>query len=280
VFDLAQQYGPAYLADFEDHLRLLRRAFDGKPWPDWAVRGYVSLTKKILVEEIGFRESGAYSAQPDDLARIIDEVYDNEDVMDRYYLVGLYCTYFLWPHHYKILEFYRTTFLQTGAPPEQISEWGVGHGLLSLEALRTWPHARAALVDISRFSLDFSQRLLEAAGVGVRCQYQRDNVMDMTALPVVDRIICSELLEHVPDPNRLLKQVYDGLRPGGCAYLTGAINAAQPDHIFLFTTSDELFQMVESHGFRINAHLTTSHPNREHELHPPSVLALVVDRPA
>lgn len=272
---LENQYGPSYLQDFERHLGILRLAFPEKPWPDWAVQGFVNLNKAILKEEMHFKQTGQYAAQPEDLERVTQAVYDNEEVMDRYYLVGLYSTYFLWPHHYRILEFYRRSFLQVGPSPNHVMEWGVGHGLLALEALEQWTAAQATLVDLSKFSLAFAGRLLDAAGVAERCQRRQGNVLELQLPRQAERIICSELLEHVPDPDRLLERLRAALAPGGCAYLTGAINAAQPDHVYLFTSDEQLFRLMEKHGFRIQAHLTACHPNREQERDPPAVVALV-----
>jgi ubiquinone/menaquinone biosynthesis C-methylase UbiE len=276
IFDLAQQHGDRYLQDFERHLDLIRSAFPDKPWPDWAVQGYINLNKAILQEEMHFRETGQYAAKPEDLERVTEAVYDNEDVMNRFYLIGLYGTYFLWPHHYQILEFFRRSFLQDGPAPRHMMEWGVGHGLLALEALRQWPAALATLVDLSKFSLDFAARVLAAGDVSRRCETRQGDVLQLEALPPAERIICSELLEHVPDPDGLLDKLRGALAPGGIAYLTGAINAAQPDHVYLFTSDDQLLQMVEAHGFTIRAHLTACHPNRQNDQNPPAVVAMVV----
>jgi len=278
IFDLAAQHGAAYREDFEAHMELLRAAFPGKPYPDWAVEGYINLNKAILKEEMHFRLTGQYAAKPEDLERVLEAVYDNEEVMNRYYLVGLYCTYFLWPHHYKILQFYRKAFLEAGPPPGRLMEWGVGHGLLALEALRRWREAPATLVDLSKFSLAFAERLLMTAEVGGRCQSRYGDLLELDDLPQADRIICSELLEHVPDPDKLLERVRGALTPGGIAYLTGAINAAQPDHVYLFSSDEQLFRMIADHGMTIRAHLTACHPSRESERNPPAVVAMVVER--
>jgi len=81
----------------------------------------------------------------------------------------------------------------------------------------------------------------------------------------------------VPDPDRLLERLRAALAPGGSAYLTGAINAAQPDHVYLFTSDEQLFRLMEKHGFRVRAHLMACHPNRQAERAPPAVVAMVVE---
>ena len=157
---LADQYGAGYLNDFEACLSRLRRAFPDRAWPAWLVDGYLLLNKEILREEKTFRETGLYSAGSEDLGRVKREVYDSQSVMEGYYLVGLLLTYWMWPHHHQMLTFFRERFLVTGDEIDQVSEWGVGHGLLTLTALEAWPRARAEVFDISQHSLSFAGRLL------------------------------------------------------------------------------------------------------------------------
>lgn len=278
IFDLAAERGDVYTQDFEAHLNLLRKAFPERPWPKWAVDGYVNLNKAILKEEMQFRKTGEYTATPDDLEQVTADVYGNESVMDRFYLVGLFCTYFLWPHHYRILEFYRREFLDAGVAPGRFMEWGVGHGLLSHEALKRWEAATATLVDLSEFSLSFTKRLLDAAAPGRKAEYICDDVLTLPETTPAERIVCSELLEHVPDPGLLLQRLRAALAPGGMAYLTGAVNAPQPDHVFLFRSDRELLDMTEQYGFRVRCHLTACHPDRENDKTPPTVVAMVVER--
>jgi hypothetical protein len=275
---LVQEYGPPYLDDFERRLQILRDAFPAKPWPNWAADGYIAFNKSILKEEAGFKETGQYSAAAEDLDDVIDDVYHNPQVMERFYLVGLYCTYFLWPHHYQVLNFYRRNFVHAPAPaPQTFAEWGVGHGLLAYEALKLWDGAQAVIADLSPHSLAFSESLLRATGLWFRCRAVEGDVMTADLAPV-DRLVCSELLEHVPDPVGLLSRIRECLNPGGITYLTGAINAPQPDHVFLFESAGDLLETVRKSGFIIDSHLSVCHPNRARESKPPTVLALVARR--
>ena len=276
--ELEARFGEAYLDDFEAHLELLGRAFPERPWPAWAVQGFVRFNKEILREESQFRESGEYSAKAEDFDRIVEDTYDNADVMDRFYLVGLYCSYFIWPHHYDILTFFREAFLSgAGAEPERLAEWGVGHGLFSALALKRWPRAQAELCDISRHSLNFSEALLRASGALDRCRMLLADVTSGELPQPVDRLICGELLEHTPEPQLLLDRIRQSLRPGGIAYLTGAVNAPQSDHVSLFRSGEELTSLVEGRGFRIRQQVSLCHPNRMAEQNPPTVVAMVIE---
>jgi SAM-dependent methyltransferase len=277
IDQLEQEFGAAYLADFEAHLALLRASHPARAFPAWPVDGYVAFNRMVLREELRFRTSQAYSATAADLERIGEEIYHNEAVMGGYYLVGLYLTYFIWPHHYRMLTLYRDAFLGPQAGDcGAFAEWGVGHGLFSLAALRRWPQASGALYDLSQHSLDFSEALLGAAGVMGRCSLGAADVL-AADLPRVDRLVCSELLEHVADPAGVLRRVRACLNPGGRAFLTAAVNAPQADHVYLFRSEDEVFDMVRAEGLTVREHATVVHPNRQGDATPPAVVGLIAE---
>ncbi|WP_136661019.1 methyltransferase domain-containing protein [Nitratireductor sp. XY-223] len=277
VEGLHTDYGDAYLADFENSLGLLQRAFPDKDFPTWAVRGFQRLGSTILREEVAFKQTGQYSASVEELQALKDDFYSNPEVMEGYYLVGLYCTYFLWPHHYRLLKFYREAFLSPPHDPQGlVMEWGPGHGLLSVEALGRWADSPSLLIDLSPQSLQFSEAVLGASGAGERVETRLEDVLAVPSLPQASRIVCGELLEHVPDPKALVGRIKESLQPGGLAFLTGAINAPQPDHIFLFRSEDELLRLVEEGGLDVHAHLTVRHPSRADDENPPEVTAMVV----
>lgn len=281
VDSLLASHGEAYLEDFERYLGLLTRAFPEKPFPQWPARGFQRLGSTILREEIAFKQTGRYSAGPEELESLKEDFYANPEVMEEYYLVGLLCSYFLWPHHYRLLEFYRRSFLDA-APGDGglVMEWGPGHGLLGLEALYVWRTNPALLIDLSPQSLDFCKGMLSASGMIGRCTLRRGDILSAGDLPAAERIICGELLEHVPDPAALIGGLRSALEKNGRAFLTGAINAPQPDHIFLFRNERELIDLVESEGLSVRAHLTVRHPSRQDDDSPPEVTAMVVEHAA
>ena len=48
------------------------------------------------------------------------------------------------------------------------------------------------------------------------------------------------------------------LKPGGTAFITGALTAAQVDHIYEFRRESELIVLAEQHGMRVRESLSVS----------------------
>jgi SAM-dependent methyltransferase len=120
------------------------------------------------------------------------------------------------------------------APGDRVVDLGCGAGV-TLEVLLTGQRARLVVgVDIAEDALQVAARLRAqrpAGGFGVLRA-------DLThPLPLVDgtidRALCHNVLEALPEPQRLLREVHRVLRPGGRLLLT------HPDYDTLsFSSSD------------------------------------------
>lgn len=69
----------------------------------------------------------------------------------------------------------------------------------------------------------------------------------------VDHVLCNDVLEHVPDPARLIEVFYDVLKPGGNLYLSAPQGWGQhqnPHDYFRFT-SHALSMLLERAGFEV-----------------------------
>jgi SAM-dependent methyltransferase len=91
-----------------------------------------------------------------------------------------------------------------------------------------------------------------------------------------DRVLCAEVLEHVPDPGHLLGEIRRVLKPGGvlavsvprfvperiCWLLSHEYHAVEGGHVRIFR-SRELREAVEAHGLR------RYHRHWAHGLHSP-----------
>ena len=94
-----------------------------------------------------------------------------------------------------------------------VLEVGSGGG----HVLRMFPMARLTATDVSSLQLDVARKNL----TGYDVQFIKGEV-DKIELPAAgyDRVICSEVLEHVVDPDAILAAIGKLLRPTGVAVLT------------------------------------------------------------
>lgn len=95
----------------------------------------------------------------------------------------------------------------------EIAEVGSGGG----HVLRMFPTARLTAIDVSAVYLDIARKNL--AGYDVRFL---KGEADKLALPAAsfDRVICTEVLEHVVDPDSVLAAIARLLRPTGIGVVT------------------------------------------------------------
>ncbi len=105
------------------------------------------------------------------------------------------------------------TAMVAAAPEDQILEVGCGGG----HVLRLFPQARLTGVDVSGKMLQKARRNLE----GYRVTLLKGE-LDTLKLPAYsfDKIVCSEVLEHVVDPEAILAGMQRLLRPDGDVVIT------------------------------------------------------------
>lgn len=100
-------------------------------------------------------------------------------------------------------------------------------------------------------------RATKYVGIDSGQDHMADVVGDAQRLPVasavVDSILCSEVLEHVRDPDAVVAEVFRALKPGGILLLTAPMswNLHYEPNDYRRYTCYGLWQLLESHGFEI-----------------------------
>jgi 2-polyprenyl-3-methyl-5-hydroxy-6-metoxy-1,4-benzoquinol methylase len=233
------------LRDTEEIAGLVRRLVE--PEIDAVVESYRWVCRRLLEEELFFRRHGRYRFAS---VRELEEsgFYESEDV--HHYHRGLLLSQALWRNHAAISQLYVRDFLSRCEPDSRLLEVGPGHGLFLALAAR---HATRALTgwDISPGSLQYTRRNLAEMGVeGVDLALHdiQDGVLENGGF---DRVVASELLEHVEHPGEVLRSLAGVMNPGAEIFINVPVNSPAPDHIYLWSTPDDFFNFISSNGISV-----------------------------
>jgi SAM-dependent methyltransferase len=167
------------------------------------------------------------------------------------------------------------------APGQRVLDLGCGEGR---HAISVWLAAPARVVGIDRNAADIATaqcRATEFAAPDSDPQRalgfaRADGVRLPFADQSFDRVICAEVLEHVPDYAAMLAEIGRVLKPGGvlavsvprwfpewvCWRLSDAYHQVEGGHVRIFRTG-ALTRAIEAHGMR------RFHRHWAHALHVP-----------
>lgn len=253
----ARELDPArFDATAERYLGWLRQA-RGDGWLQRSVDAFAQFSGEVIYEQARYEAAGRYLHTS--FAEAHADVYSQRQVMDDY-LWGVYLTNFLWAHHMDIMRFFQDRFLAPLPDGAHVVEIAPGHGGWGVWALHARPDATLEGYDISPSSIAIASSIAAAAGVSERATYTLRNALDLAAMPEAsaDAVICSFLIEHLEQPELLLAVIGRILKPGGTAFITGALTAAQIDHIYEFRRESELVVLAEQHGLRVRETLSVA----------------------
>ncbi len=237
---------------------------------------FARMTLEVNRLQLRYEMSGRYAVDDYETAR--RTVYDQRTAMENY-MIGLVCSQFAWSNHFSQWCFFEDRFL-TRRPLQRILEMAPGHGWFGLSALKH--HAGATLlgIDISATSVEMSRRVCQAAatpGAEYRLMDAMNPAEEMRE--AFDAVLCGELLEHVPEPERILAAIARTLKADGIAYVTVAITAAAPDHIYEFEDLAQVTTMVTAAGLAIvEQHLSATWTLTPRAKGPPRTLAMILQK--
>jgi SAM-dependent methyltransferase len=243
---LLRERGPRFWPQAEQVARL-SQALGGAP-----IESLAEYTVMYLKEQQRFEKTGKYAS--DDFDEIRSKVYDNPDVMRRFYLEGLMLTHAFWPIHLDIHALFSAAFLPRVADAGVGLEVGFGHGLYLLEILSERPKTRTHSFDISPFSIEYARRLLEAGGVdSARFELALADVRQPLPAPDASRrwAVFAEVLEHIPNPAEALRELRRVLVPGAPLFATTVLFSSAIDHITQFESADQVERLLVDAGFQL-----------------------------
>ncbi|MBL4844354.1 MAG: class I SAM-dependent methyltransferase [Planctomycetes bacterium] len=230
-----------------DRLANLSRRLEGSP-----IESLAEYTVMYLKEQMTFERTGKYSNT--DFDEVYKAVYDNPEVMRRFYLEGLMLTHAFWPIHLDIHLFFDEHFLPLVPPAGEGLEVGFGHGLYICDVLKRHPGARTRSFDISQHAREFATRVLQLEGIeSDRFALEAADIRQ--PLPVEARsqewAVFAEVLEHIPDPQAALHELSRVLAPGAPLFTTTVLNSNAIDHLHQFADAAEVRGMIAKAGFEV-----------------------------
>ena len=241
-------FGEQWSYEFEAVLKAL---FPSPESITAAAKGYATFAMHSMRLQAVFERERKYKSKTHEQAS--GEVYFNERHMMDEYLPGLLLSHFLWPHHFRQLQFFESAFIQAmrAAGARSFLEVGTGTGLYSGLLMRKLPDISGIGFDISPSSKEFTEMHMQALGVGNRYQVELRDVTTDQVEHRSDWLVCVEVLEHLDDPVAFLRGLRHNMSTGAKAFITAAINAAHEDHIYLYRNSEEVLTHFYEAGFTL-----------------------------
>ncbi|MBL8826041.1 MAG: class I SAM-dependent methyltransferase [Planctomycetaceae bacterium] len=214
------------------------------------VDSFVRFTTSVNMSQVRYERAGHYENKT--FEDCLQSLYTEKDEMDDY-LWGVYLTNFLWAHHTEIILFFTERYLKRLDDVQTLIEIAPGHGGWGAYALKHLPQTRLVGYDIAPSSIEIATQIMNAAGFANRARYELKDALNLEVVEAnsADAVICNFLIEHLERPEKLMAVINHLLKPGQKAFLTGALTAAQIDHIYEFRYESELVKLAEDNGLRV-----------------------------
>jgi len=249
----------------------------GKGWEKVLADGYVHFLMDVNRSQVEYERRGHYLYKNYD--DVFDRVYNNPEFMNFYHW-GVFVSTFAWEHHIKIYDFYKNSFL-TCLKPEggHLLDLGSGSGIWSFLTTHFFPRWTSQGIDISEKSVELSTKMAANSGLADKVQFNSYDALKYVGNKKYNAGISCFLLEHLEEPKLLLQNMALNLENKGYAFITGALTAAEVDHISEFRRESEIVLMAEEAGFRVISMYSaapSSHPDSHKFL--PRSLALILQK--
>ena len=219
------------LKEFDELLNIINSYFKGIS-PVVVAEDYMHMVEDMRREMKHFLMTGSYSCKSE--AEAFEKVYSNASVMS-YYMNALLISQLLWPHHFGMLQFFKKHIYKLLRYKyfHDVLEIGAGHGLYSW-IVRNYHYCKVDIYDISDTALCMTKKML-----GDTVNY----TMNLTEKKY-DLILLGEVIEHCDDPYSMIMKAAAMLFPGGILWISIPINAPAIDHVYLFRSEAEVYDMI------------------------------------
>jgi SAM-dependent methyltransferase len=158
------------------------------------------------------------------------------------------------------MRFVRRVVKSVASPKAVVADLGCGSGAMLCEVLRVKPTWTGYGLDISEASINYARRLASHKSVSARTQFQTGCLMNLPfASSSLDVVIASEVVEHLPYPERVFEELSRVLAPGGVLLVTVPAESHTPAHMQALNSVGDLCGLIEQAGLTLSSVETKWH---------------------
>lgn len=135
-----------------------------------------------------------------------------------------------------------------------VADLGCGSGAMLCEVLTARPAWTGCGLDISEAAIRYARRLAAHKGVAERARFQTGCISDLPySNKSLDVVIASEVVEHLPEPERVFREFSRVLVPGGLLLVTMPVESHTPAHMNALNSAEELRGLCEGAGLTVSS---------------------------
>jgi ubiquinone/menaquinone biosynthesis C-methylase UbiE len=241
-----------FMDEFESFLTIYINYLDKhKLTIDYAIDSYLIMVNDMFKSHIKFMRKGTYPVSK--TSHAIKNVYKNKNKMLSY-MVGLALSQYLWSTHYEMFVHLKKSLKDNRRNINKYLEIGPGHGLFLKNAIEILEdNVEMKAIDISPISLDISKSIISHFYPERKVEFVNKDMLDLNLDTTYDFIVMGEVLEHVENPQLLLRKIKKLLRENGKAFISTCVDCPAIDHIWHFHTIQEIQDMLYDCGLIIKS---------------------------